>query len=160
MSVTITIRSNAIWAKDNDQLNIKESDCLCVSPNGEAIPTCLYCKGSGKIRYPELPFELNLTNTNFSTLWNAFGLDVDKEEYKAQEVLDALEVTPVESIVRAPDMKSDTDDFIHTVKKMFGMEGVVVHSHGLDLDQAQRYVDELRPIVYEAKRRGKPIVWH
>ena len=160
MSVTITIKDNESWAKDNGQFNVEEIECLCVSPEGVASQTCSYCDGSGKMNCPDLPFELNLANANFKTLWSSLGLDVDKEECDPQAILDALDITPVEAIVRVPDMKSDTEDFIDTVQKMLGVEGVVVHSCGLVLEQAQRYIDELLPIAHEAKRRGKPIVWY
>jgi hypothetical protein len=111
-------------------------------------PACLECEGTGQLEIRELPFELNIANGNFCTLWNALGLDSEPcGEIPAGEVLLALESLEHELLERS-----------ETVQR--GRRGCRVIDCGIGPQQAQRYIAALTAIAREADNRIEPIVWY
>lgn len=130
MSVTITIMGNQKYCQDYGLVKYEEYD-------GE--------------KYSLYPFELNLSNGNFSTFANALGL-IDTEEdmwcgeIYPQKLMMLLRQFQPELAVRAED-------------KDVGDKGCLYINCGLEQDQIDRYVVLLTVMAEEAERREEVIVW-
>lgn len=138
MTATLTIRNNKVYCLANNLEQRVEDDCLCY-PYTE--PNCPYCRGQGTIQTIELPYELNLANSNHRTLLMALGLDEDQEaELDPNVVLDAIACVDPQLLVRGD--------------RNYG----VVQDLGISLGQAQSYLERLELIAREAVKRGEVIV--
>lgn len=145
MSVTITINKNDTYCEKEGLVTKDEYDCQCsfdgVSPN------CQECNGKGKIYFDHFPFEMNLANGNFRTLFASLALEPGEYlngEIDARTMKQALRSAEVALIERAP----------HTEQGR-----VTIHHCGIDKEQASRYLERLLEITAEAERREEMIVW-
>jgi hypothetical protein len=129
MSVTISIRGNHTWARRNNQVVVEEYD-------GEAFET--------------FPFEMNVANRNFRTLWSSLGFNAEDEDLCGQMdgrvILQALRTADPALIERETergggDTRAAWIDF------------------GIRRDQASMYLVELFAIANEATRREEPVTW-
>lgn len=89
------------------------------------------------------PFELNLANANFATLWAALGFDAepwgDADGRTIAARIAATEPALIERIDTTPAANCWTA--------------------GITIDQAARYLGHLATIAREAERRERPVVW-
>ena len=142
MSVTIFPTNNLKFCEENNLIETKIEDCLCKDA-GCAIPNCHYCQGTGEWTEQIYPFELNLANGNFSTLWNSLGLEFDYcGEINSGELLKAVSSLDSELLLRA--------NFV---------DGENFYSFGIDKNQAARYIKKLHEICLEALKRGESVTW-
>ena len=140
MSVTIFPTNNIKFCKENNLIKIHVEDCLCAD---DINPKCHYCQGTGKWTEEIYPFELNLANANFSTLWNSLGLEFDYcGEINSGELLNAVNSLDSELLLRA--------NFV---------DGENFYSFGIDKNQAARYIKKLHEICLEALKRGESVTW-
>lgn len=129
MSVTITIANNEAYVRKHHPERI----LVDVYPADEQSP---------EMKFERLPYEMNLANGNFSTVFSALGLDVDYCGHLDGRVLrDALRKTPLELLFRA------------TV-----VDGNVTYC-GIGQEQAAGYFTGLLEIAEEAVRREENVVW-
>ena len=138
MSVTITVDGNHQYMQEHPELIQMDGpyDCDCLTN------PCSHCNGSGKVSFEVYPFELNLANGNFSTLWCAFGFEP-------------------ESIgsMNAKDLKlAVTHTSIGLSEKADKVEGNWI-SFGITKRQVETYFKRLHEITNEAIRRNKEIIW-
>jgi len=87
--------------------------------------------------------ELNLSNNNFSTYWNALGLPLENHcgSIDGQEILDALDRLDPQLVVRATSYC-----------------GKII-SCGITLPQVKRYNKLLREIAEEAANTDTEVQW-
>lgn len=104
--------------------------------------------------YPEetfeyLPFEANISNGNFCTIWNALGLQWDHcGEVDGQVLLDAVLKTGPEFLVRCLRTEGGNNG------------GCMIIHVGIDYERALRYLKTLKEIATEAINRGnKKVYW-
>lgn len=143
MSITITINNNEKYVRENkpEEIEKRKIECYCVW-HGQVDPTCPKCKGKGWDFYAFYPYEMNLANANFATLWNSLGLESKPwGELNPQVALKALARTPTALLVR---------------ENRF--EDRVYHC-GIHEDQANRYFASLKKIADEAEKREEKIIW-
>ena len=141
MSITVTINGNYDYC-DAHQLTVKqEEECLCVHHEATEA-SCPFCKGSGVYVDVLYPFEMNLANRNFATLWNSLGLEFDYTgSIDARLVRDALSRLPQDLLLRSTRREGNCIDF------------------GISEAQASSYVSRLQDICDEAERREELITW-
>ena len=160
MSVTITIKNNHQYCKTHNLVTKSQLPCQCAGyENGLRTlgdEACSECGGEGYTQIDEYPFELNIANANFKTLWNALGL-----ECRAAE-MGFLGATVVES----SDGEIDSRRILKALKCFSGellVRGTVTNANhiycGINPEQAARYIFELGKIAMEAARREEKIVW-
>ena len=141
MSVTITIRDNHDYCEQRGLIAYSRHQCICVCDEC-ADGLCNVCKGSGIEVFAELPFELNLTNSNFSTFWTALGFPEEYEgEIDSRFIMRAIRCLDIRTVHR-----EDVKDGNYT-------------SFGIGSEQADRYVESLLKICKEAEKRESNIVW-
>jgi len=151
MSITITIENNRAYVLRNahSAIRLTTHTCPCVdfSENGKATPDCPDCHGTGAVTFESYPFELNLANANFRTLFNALGLpDEDYGELDSRIISRAVRKTPAALYQRA--RREET-----------GERGCHLIDLGIRSDQAKRYQDALLALALEAERREEKIIW-
>lgn len=103
----------------------------------------------GEARWAPVPDspELNLSNSNFSTLWHALGLDCEWCGRVPVDALhDALDLAVPDLIVRAP--------------TAHGGGGASLVDCGIPRSQAERYLFQLwRLVRYAEAGRGLEVSW-
>lgn len=95
----------------------------------------------------KFPFEFNLANGNFASLWRSLGLTLREDVWghiDGRTLLGVLEV-PVEKLL-SQDSQYDGD------------QGGTVIDFGISRSQAERYLQLLRSLADEASRREEPVV--
>jgi hypothetical protein len=138
MSIILTINNNAKFSRDAGTVEYSAVHCFCEGENKE----CFYCKGSGTFISEKYPFEINLTNANFSTIFNSLGVNFDYYgEIDPDTLLNAISRTFPELIER------------ETVKI-----GNSIYC-GIFYDKACIYLDILKAIAEEAKNRKELVIW-
>lgn len=143
MTVTITINDNGSYCREHNLERIHRVECHCV---GE-LPGCPICSGQGCFEYADLPYELNLANANFATLWSSLGFDATEYgEMAPSDLLLALHCGSPELACRAERLEQIGD-------------GPVLLELGIAREQADRYHHVLREIAEEAAERDEPIIW-
>jgi hypothetical protein len=146
MSVTITISNNEEYCRQNNLISQRCYDCQRCEFDGHN-ENCSECGGKGKVCFDELPFEMNTSNSNFSTLWHSLGLDFDYSgAIDARIVLRAL-------------TSSDPALLLRETTEETGDKGCRLFSFGIHEEQADRYRTTLQQIATEAMKREEQIVW-
>ena len=151
MSITITIRYNREYCTENELVENIQETCNCadeLDDQTKADPNCHYCYGKGTVSSRKFPFEFNLANGNFVSLWKSLGLTLREDVWghiDGRTLLGVLEV-PVEKLL-TPDSQYDGD------------QGGTVIDFGISRSQAERYMQLLRSLADEASRREEPVVW-
>lgn len=145
MSITIFPVGNFEFCETNNLVDIIKEDCLCVS---DTRNNCHYCNGSGEYSTEIYPCEMNISNGNFKTLWNALGLDFDYcGEICPKKILDSLRILDENLLLRANFVLSNDSGDANFI------------SFGIDKEQALRYTKRLREIAMHAISRGVNICW-
>jgi len=142
MSVTISIQNV------NEIAEYSEFECLCVFDD-KADDKCPTCSGTGKDRFPNYKWEMNLANGNFYQFWNSLALPHAVEyggSIDARIVLDALKGYDCELNVRK-----------ERVSK--GENGATMIECGTDLNYAEMRFRQLRDMATEAEKREEMIQW-
>ena len=151
MSTTITIRYNREYCTENELVENIQETCNCadeLDDQSKADPNCPYCYGKGTVSSRKFPFEFNLANGNFVSLWRSLGLTLREDAWghiDGRTLLGVLEV-PVEKLL-TPDSQYDGD------------QGGTLIDFGISRSQAERYLQLLRSLADEASRREEPVVW-
>ncbi len=151
MSITITIRYNREYCYENKLIEDIQESCNCVdefADQAKAEPTCPYCYGKGTVSSRKFPFEFNLANGNFVSLWKSLGLTLRDDIWghiDGRTLLRVLEV-PVEKLL-SQDSQYE------------GEHGGTLIDFGISRSQAERYMLLLRSLADEASRREEPVVW-
>lgn len=148
MSVTITIAHNRRFCLEHGLEERTFEPCYGCEEAGRARRDCPCCEGKGHVCEIHLPFELNLANGNFSTLWAALGFDAPDccGSVAAHDVLLALDALDEHLLVRAD-------------QRGYGTNGAAWIYCGIRPEQAQRYLSELRAIAREADNRCERLVF-
>jgi hypothetical protein len=150
MSVTVTLEHNHAWCRNHAPGKVVKRSLICDCGGSETpgvASGCVLCYGSRRLEFEVFPWEINLANANFRTLWSALGFDADEDgSLPAYSVLNALASTSEELCCRAGEDLS-----------VPGQCRTVVF--GLSLQQAQRYWVAVREIAEEGLRRGVRVVW-
>ena len=151
MSITIMIENNEKYIDNNapELIETETYDCQCVdfSEDGKPVSTCYECKGKGIISFTHYPFELNVANANFSTLWNSLGLEHDYcGEIDPRVVLKAINRTPV-ALIERQITEDNEEGKVHII------------NCGIHTKQAQRYITALTEICEEAEKREEKVYW-
>ena len=140
MSVTITIRNNARYCRENNLVETLREPC-CDNKN------CPYCHGSGVYAEQCLPFEMNLSNDNFRTFTSALGLEAgwtgETSPHTVLQLLNAFD--PALSL--------------RVTEKRFNEGQVRSVTFGITPEQVERYVTCLKAIALAAEQREETIVW-
>lgn len=122
-------------------------ECICVYDDDQPQPDCHFCKGSGTTIFERYPFELDLSNSNASTLLSALGLAFDYcGDIDGRTLLAAIDRTPVSLIQRQ-------------TTEGTGANGCQWINCGIREEQATRYLTILREIAEEAVRREERVCW-
>jgi hypothetical protein len=131
VSVTITINNNHKFVDSNCpeliQVEIFDKD---IDPD--------------QVEYKNYPFELNIANGNFASLWQALGLYTDdcySGEISPKILLAYLNQLSLKRVCTPDEIK---DNF---------------YTQGIDLSRASRYYWNLMQITKEAIKRNELIVW-
>lgn len=152
MSVTITIANNNDHTRAAGTMTYTEYDCQRCEFDG-ANPNCVECApygGKGKVRFENLPFEMNVANGNFSLLWNALALPFDwSGSIDARRILAVVPATDTALLMR------DTREEGGSAE---GGGCRVIHV-GIDQERADSYLTRLRAIAEEAAKREERVVW-
>lgn len=148
MSVTITIANNDTYCKNNNLVTQDVYECQQCSFDGVS-PNCQECGGNGKVSFDHFPFERNLANGNFRTLFASLALEPG--EYLNGEI----DARTMKKALRSAEVA-----LIEREGRTEGEQGkVVIHHCGIDKEQASRYLEWLLEITAEAERREEMIVW-
>ena len=126
MSVTITISGNMTYCQEHNL--VEESD---------------------GIEY--YPYEMNLSNGNFSTFANSLGLIEQEEDMWAGEVYPQKVLQLLKSFDPELAVRGQTEEF--------GKKGARIINCGLRDEQVHRYCELLTIMCEEAERREEKIVW-
>lgn len=151
MSVTITIVDNCEYCDENSLVRTEIEPCLCLH-DGKPEADCHYCQGSGKWTEKIYPFEMNLANGNFATLWKALGLNKLNDDMwggslDGRIILRALATLDRSRVLRAP-------------SKLIEDGQPAIYVGGIDHEQAERYISTLTQIANEATRRESHVCWN
>lgn len=149
MSVTITISNNHKYVEEHCPESIiwdTDDTCLCVID--EPHKDCHICNGTGKLpyKYGNYPFELNIANRNFETLWSALDIDTNDTDIHPMKL-----ITSVKKLI--PELVERKQGW-HNGKSLAN-----TFDRGVDSEQVSRYINELTTIANEALRREDQIVW-
>ncbi len=146
MSITITISGNREYCRANGLVGETRYDCQTCEFDGRK-DDCRECAGKGYVAFEDLPFEMNITNSNFRTLWHALGLDFDWDG-----AIDGPTLVAAISQM-GPDMltKPSYTEGGETSAR-------IVH-FGTDIERATRYLTNLLKIANEAARREEKVIW-
>lgn len=152
MSVTITIEGNNDYCKARGMIGSRSYDCQCVdfAEDGRPDPHCFSCKGFGSVVFEERPFEMNVANGNFRTLFSTLALPFDEECLSGH--LDARTINAAIRSAAVELLERETRD----EQKPGGPR--VIHC-GIDREQATHYLIALKEIADEAERRESAVVW-
>jgi hypothetical protein len=152
MSITITIQNNREYCHENTLVKHVTEACSCTEgfegQRVEADPACPYCRGHGTTSEKRYPYELNIAQGNFASLWRSLGLVLREDLWghiDGRTLLRVLAV-PVERLTR-PESQDQEDT-----------GGTIIDS-GISRFQAQRYIDLLKALADEASRREEFVVW-
>ena len=144
MSITISPVGNFEHCEKLDLVKINREDCLCY---GEHRENCHYCNGSGFFEEKIYPYELNISNGNFETLWNALGLEFAYcGEICPHILLEAVANADVQLIIRANYVDASEN-------------GATFYSFGIDAGRAESYLNRLSQIIIQAIARKVKIQW-
>jgi len=151
MSVTITIENNEKYIDENkpELIETEIYDCQCVdfSEDGNPVSTCSTCRGEGTVSFTNYPYEFNIANGNFSTLWNSLGFDFDYcGELDPRTILKAIKRTPV-ALIEKQTTEDNEEGKAHII------------NCGIDTEQANYYLIELVRICAEAEKREEKVYW-
>ncbi len=140
MGVTISPANNLAFCEERKLVVIQKEDCLCEENHRK---NCHYCNGTGFFTEKIYPYELNVSNSNFSTLWGALGLD--KQDWcgtiSAQELLGALARVDESLILRANYVDGN------------------FYSFGIDNERVAYYLNKLREILVQCLARNVDVFW-
>lgn len=140
MSVTIAPTNNLEFCESNNLVKVETEDCLCVG--GPENKQCHYCGGTKIWESKIYPFEMNVANGNFSTIWAALGLEFDYcGEIDATILSNAIKCTEIDLIRRANYVDGN------------------YYCFGIDTKRANYYLDTLKNICSEAIRRNTSVSW-
>lgn len=150
MTVTITILRNGCYCEEHGLVQVDRYPCFACTNLDPACPPdadCPVCEGTGQEAFRSYPFELNVANRNFATLWSALGLDAD--------YCGRMDSRQLQAALRAADAALILRD---TVVETSPARATFI-DQGISPDQARRYLEALAEIASEAERREEPIVW-
>ena len=145
MSVTITIKNNRKYCQEKLMVVKTQLPCQCAGYENGMRTTgdenCEECKGEGFTMMDVYPFELNLANANFETLWRVLGLDQTAPMLDPRRILKALKKTSLSKIIKG------------------GVrDGNTIYC-GISPEQAARYKVKLTELCEEASRREEKVIW-
>jgi hypothetical protein len=148
MSVTITITGNRAFCEARNMVDESERfECdLC---DGSA-PDCPECKGKGYVSFPIYPYELNISNGNFCTLWNSLALSVSNDNLCGS--IDPPSLT-LALLSGNPELA------VRQGGRSSGRGRATLIEFGISDDQAKRYHVRLAEIAAEAMKRGEFVTW-
>lgn len=133
------------FCEANNLVEIIKENCLCDETNKSS---CHYCKGEGIYSFKNYPCEMNISNGNFATFWNALGLEHDYcGEICPSDIIKALKTFDENLLLRANYVSSNDDGDCNFV------------SFGIDKDRAMSYTSRLKDIAMHAISRGVNICW-
>jgi len=143
MTITISIVGGQEYAHKNGLVEYFGLDCTCLYDTGKPQSNCLVCKGTGQEQRPCFPFELNMSNQNFSEVWGKLGLD----SHEFCGTMDGRELRAVLAGVKPS-----------TLTRSLTVDGNYIDC-GITLEQAVRYLNQLWFIACEAEEREEMVVW-
>lgn len=146
VSITIFPVGNFEFCETNNLVEIIKEDCLC-SPT--TARECHYCNGAGIYSSKNYPCEMNISNGNFATLWNALGLEHDYcGEICPKKIIEVLKTFDEKLLLRANYVLSNDNECCP-----------IFYSFGIDNDRAMSYINRLKDIAMHAISRGVLICW-
>jgi len=141
MSIDIMIQD------DQDQSIVGKYECFfCLDEDGNSMPSCVQCGGTGEITYKRSKWRMNLNNFNFAEFWRRMGLDSASNgsgkivNFWIQTGMESGEESGIIDVDHLIQVLSDDDQ----VKKA---------------GEYARYIPRLKEIALEARRQRKVIVW-
>ena len=144
MSITIFPVGNFEFCEANNLVEIIKEDCLCDETNKSS---CHYCNGAGIYSTKIYPCEMNISNGNFKTLWNALGLDFDYcGEICPKKIIEVLKTFDPDLLLAANYVDASG-------------ESAIFYSFGIGGGRAMGYIDRLKDIAMHAISRGVNICW-
>jgi hypothetical protein len=151
MSVTISIHNNILYCRAQGYVKVVHDPCQCVVYNDDAkaLAHCSICHGTGVVEREEYPYDLNLSNHNFTTLWSAMGLTPG--EYLAGDI-DSRHV--LAAVRRFSPERAIRKGGEHIT--ICGLTGI---DCGLTQEQIEIRIMRIHAIAMEAARREEYIVW-
>jgi hypothetical protein len=145
MTISIFPVGNFEFCETNNLVEIIKEDCLC-SP--ATVKDCHYCNGAGIYSIKKYPCEMNISNGNFATLWNALGLEHDYcGQICPKKIIEVLKTFDDNLLLRANYVSSNDDGDCNFV------------SFGIDKDRAMSYTSRLKDIAMHAISRGVLVCW-
>jgi hypothetical protein len=145
MSVIITIKGNREYCREKRSVTLTQIPCQCPGyENGLRTAeksACEHCGGQGYIEQEIFPYELNIANANFETLWSVLNLDPAAALLNPYRILKALRKTTLSLMVRGGVKQGNTSYC------------------GISPEQASRYKVKLTELCEEASRREENIIW-
>jgi len=145
----ITIAGNEKYCRAHDLIQQDSYPCPCKDKYADPDPTCEVCSGGGRVEYEIIPFEMDLAEQNFSTLWHALGLGSPEDKWiQGITLLRQINSTPVELLERAGTIRP-SGEYAHEAW----------NDPGIDLPRAEFYLNELKKIAEEAAKRESLVIW-
>jgi hypothetical protein len=153
MSVTIKVEGNEAYCQAAGLVVIEKYDCQSCAFDGKINPACTECSGKGFFTFPQYPWELNVSNQNFHTLWSSLALPLDPDQglcgtVDPITVIEALRCGDPALAVRAG-----------ASVKLGKREGALLMEFGIDHDKAEYYHLQLWKMAKEAIKRGKHLTF-
>jgi hypothetical protein len=144
VSVTIFPVGNLQFCEENNLVEIIKEECACDETTKK---WCHYCNGEGIYSFKKYPCEMNISNGNFKTLWNALGLDYYYcGQICPKKIIEVLKTFDDNLLLRA--------NYVDASE-----ENATFFSFGIDKEKALRYTKGLKEIAMHAISRGVLICW-
>lgn len=93
--------SITFYAEDSPEYPPTMHDCGCTYINEGPDPTCMNCKGTGKIEFDNLEYEANFSNSNALPFTTLFTPDGESDYCGTIEVVDLPQA--IEKLEKAED---------------------------------------------------------
>jgi hypothetical protein len=162
MSITITINNNETYVDENcPELRIqRDLECQCVM-DGKPYHKCPNCEGTGvdpiMSQFPyDYPYEMNVANSNFSTIWSALGL----EKPACGEIHPTVLLKSLESVHPALMERADRSRSRQLAGSPESQDkGCAWFEFGVDAERVKMYIGKLTEIATEAAKREELVVW-
>ena len=151
MSITFFPADNMNYCDANGLTGETVYTCQCV--DFDCTKGCKECNETGKVSFPNYPFEANLANSNALAVLRMFGIE---EEYcgsaPAEKFLEGIAfVRSLNAMGHEPLVKEN--------ETSRGKKGARIIECGRTAEQVANYLDTFEKIAMEAARRKVKIVW-